>query len=301
MNFNLKKFGVTCWNTVKKYSPQILTVGGIGLIIYGTVKATQVTPAAKETIAEFKTCREACDNPELAPETAESMKKEAYKSVAKNLVSCYALPAACIVGGSAMIFGAHNIMDKRLATVTAGLTSLERMYNNYRGNVIEKYGEEEDFRLRTGIKTEEVETVEHSTNGRTRKVKKDIEYVDPSIAASPFVRFFDESNPNFSKVPSNNAFFLDKIQTILNNQLQAQGYVFLNDVLYALGYDRCSEGQIWGWIYDPDNPACHNFIDLGIKDTRRKTVQNFVNGYEPVVMLNFNVDGIIYDKLPKFA
>ena len=54
-----------------------------------------------------------------------------------------------------------------------------------------------------------------------------------------------------------------------------------------------------GWVYDQhDTETCDNFIDFGIYRNAFNSVARraFVNGYEPVVLLDFNVDGCIWER-----
>jgi hypothetical protein len=79
------------------------------------------------------------------------------------------------------------------------------------------------------------------------------------------------------------------------DKLRAEGYLFLNDVYEMLGIPRTREGQIVGWVYKKDNPVGDNYVDFGIFRTNRENNTNFVNGYEPTIILDFNVDGPILD------
>ena len=87
----------------------------------------------------------------------------------------------------------------------------------------------------------------------------------------------------------------------MNDKLRANGHVFLNEVYKELGFDDTKAGQVVGWIYDPENPNGDNYIDFGIYDVyncskseaERKTA--FVNGYERSIILDFNVDGNIWE------
>ena len=81
----------------------------------------------------------------------------------------------------------------------------------------------------------------------------------------------------------------------MNEKLLAQGHVYLNEVYDALGIPRSKAGQIVGWVYNPDNPVGDNYIDFGIYQTNRAVARDFVNGYEKVILLDFNVDGNILD------
>jgi hypothetical protein len=63
-----------------------------------------------------------------------------------------------------------------------------------------------------------------------------------------------------------------------------------------LGIPRTEAGQLVGWIYDEECPNGDNYVDFGIFDNRTPN-RNFVNGYERTILLDFNVDGPIYNLL----
>ena len=116
---------------------------------------------------------------------------------------------------------------------------------------------------------------------------------DPAFqAASPYAKFFDELNPNWTKDPSANLFFLKAQEQFANDKFQAQGYLFLNDVYDSLGIPRTSFGQLVGWF---KGNGGDEYIDFGIFDGDNESKRAFVNGYERSVLLDFNVDGVIYD------
>jgi hypothetical protein len=85
------------------------------------------------------------------------------------------------------------------------------------------------------------------------------------------------------------------VQDFANEKLKAQGYLFLNDVYEMLGIKKCREGQVVGWIYNEKNPVGDNFVDFGIYNYDDPRARDFVNGYERVILLDFNVDGNILD------
>lgn len=71
--------------------------------------------------------------------------------------------------------------------------------------------------------------------------------------------------------------------------------MFLNDVYDMLGIPRTKAGQIVGWFYDPKNPnhKGDDYVDFGLYDLYKEKTRDFVNGYEEVILLDFNVDGPI--------
>ena len=61
-----------------------------------------------------------------------------------------------------------------------------------------------------------------------------------------------------------------------------------------LGIPRTKAGQVVGWIFDKDNPIGDNYVDFGLLNTQN---EDFVNGYKRSVLLDFNVDGMILDRI----
>lgn len=90
---------------------------------------------------------------------------------------------------------------------------------------------------------------------------------------------------------------LKSIQSQLNDQLKRDGFLFLNDAYEALGFQRTAEGQVVGWLYCDDNTVGDNFVDFGIFDDMYKAKENFINGYERNIILDFNVDGPIVNMM----
>ena len=87
--------------------------------------------------------------------------------------------------------------------------------------------------------------------------------------------------------------FLRKTERWANDYLKSHGYLFLNDVYKALGFQPTRAGQVVGWIYDPINPVGDNYVSFGIDNLYDNGVRLFVNGNESAVWLDFNVDGDI--------
>ena len=182
----------------------------------------------------------------------------------------------------------HNILTKRNVALTAAYGALEKGFNEYRARVVDKYGEDEDRNLRYG--TQEVEIVDPET-----KKKKTVTRVgpdDPSI----YARFFDPFSTSWNKEPEYNLFFLKCQQNYANDLLRSRGHVFLNEVYDMLGIPRSKAGAVVGWVLS-ENGETDNFVNFGVFDGRTDVARDFVNGLEGAILLDFNVDGVIYDKL----
>ena len=104
---------------------------------------------------------------------------------------------------------------------------------------------------------------------------------------------FDNKNPYWTKSRQMNVLFLRNVQNYMNDLLRFKEYpglakhLILNDVLDRLGFPKTKVGYIVGWIYDEKNPIGDNYIDFDINP----------RGSNPNVVLDFNVDGIIFDRL----
>lgn len=115
-------------------------------------------------------------------------------------------------------------------------------------------------------------------------------------STSDYSRYFNEKCLAWSKDPEFNLLYLKQQERYANDKLKTQGYLFLNDVYNMLGVAQTKAGQVIGWIYDEKNPYGDNYIDFGIYTEHN---QDFVNGIENTALLDFNVDGMILDRLPE--
>ena len=60
-----------------------------------------------------------------------------------------------------------------------------------------------------------------------------------------------------------------------------------------LGMDRTTAGQVVGWVVSKD--GTDNYVDFGVFDADNLEKRMFVNGDERAVLLDFNVNGVVYD------
>ena len=289
-----------CKPAVAKALPSVMIFGGVFGVAAAAWRACSVTPEAKEAVSEFKAERDALEKSDISEGEKREQILDLYKKCGFTLVKLYARPVSVGVLSITMIFFGHGKLKKEITTLTATAASIDKMYQEYRGRVIEKYGEDADFNLRTGAKEVTVKETVTDEKGKEKKVDKKIKVAEDIMANSPYTRIYDETIAG-CKDPDFIFFKLASVQDYYNRKLQAEGYVFLNDVLDTLGYKKCQEGQVVGWLYNPDDPTLHNEIDFGIKDFSRRGARDLKNGFETCIWLDFNVDGVIYNRLPIFG
>ena len=281
----------------KAHSPEILLIAGIagavGTVILacaGTRKLDAVLEDSKQRIDEAK--ETAVEN-EDEQTTSGSQKALvlAYAQTSLDFAKIYG-PAVELGGLSIYcLLSSHRIMKDRNESLAAAYTTVYTAFKQYQDRVAEKIGAEAEKEIRYAVEKKKVDETETDENGKQKKLKKSI---DIATMPSGYAKFFDECSREWVKDPELNLMFLRGKQAMLNNKLQACGFVFLNEVYREL--DLCEptqEGQVVGWYYTPEHPS---FIDFGIYNTNRST-ERFVNGYERSILLDFNVDGVIIDKL----
>ena len=181
--------------------------------------------------------------------------------------------------------------------LAAAYATVEKGFKEYRGRVIERFGEELDKELKYNIKAKEVEeVVKDEETGEEKIVKKTVNVADPNMY-SAYARFFDDGCTGWTKDPEYNLMFLKDQERYANDLLKSKGHLFLNEVYDMLGIPRSKAGQVVGWFYDEKHPVGDNFIDFGLTDIHNAKVREFVNGYERTILLDFNVDGDILNMI----
>lgn len=123
---------------------------------------------------------------------------------------------------------------------------------------------------------------------------KEVDSDDDRLHFSDYARFFDEICAPWTNDPEYNLMFLRQQEIYATDLLKTKGYLFLNDVYDMLGIPRSKAGQVIGWIYDEKNPHGDNYVDFGLYNKANK---DFINGHSKSVLLDFNVDGLILDKV----
>ena len=298
MSRNLHKFGFK----FKKHSPEILAVAGVvGIVASGVMAckaSTKLSGVIEETTEQLNQVHDYVEQNGYSDKyTEEDSKKDTaiiYTQTAVKLVKLYG--PAVILGTLSItaMLTSNKILRKRNIALAAAYTTVDKAFKDYRGRVIERFGEELDRELKYNLKSKEIEEVVTDENGEETSVKKTVKAMNPNDI-SEYARFFDESCSSWNKSQFHNQMFLKQQQNYANDLLKSQGYLFLNDVYKMLGMDVAPYGQVVGWIYDEKNPVGDNFVDFGLYDLNDEAKRLFINGRERTILLDFNVDGNILD------
>lgn len=284
---------------LRKYGPEILVVAGIAGTIASTVLACKATTKlstildeSKETIDTIHKCAE--DETKKDEYSKEDAKKDlaiVYVHTGVKLAKLYAPSIALGVVSITGIVVSHDILRKRNVALATAYASLGATFKEYRGRVVERFGEEVDKELRYNIKAKKFEeTTTDPESGKEKKVKSTVNVAEPTL--DDYTLYFDNKCQNYEENRDYNLMFLRSQQQLANDRLKADGYLFLSDIYDALGIKRTKMSQTVGWVYKPDgNKNGDNFVDFGVVVTNRNTD----DGYEEAILMNFNVDGPILD------
>jgi hypothetical protein len=207
------------------------------------------------------------------------------------VVKLYAPAVGLGIAGIVCLTKSHRILEERNVALTAAYVAVDKAFAKYRERVIDRFGEDLDRELRYDY--QEVDIVDEQT-GKVVSGTRAGEG-DPGM----YARWFDgDSSSNWRSVEYEeyNWLFLRNQQNWCNDMLRARGYVTLNEVYACLGLAQTSAGAVVGWVYDRNNEVGDNYIDFRCWDQQDLPAQ-FNNGREGAILLDFNVDGLIWDKI----
>ena len=288
-------------NMVQKHSPEILAGVGVVGVVASTVMACKATMKLNDILEESKETRDKIREVESNPRyeeqySHEDAKKDLTINYTQTGLKIAKLYAPAVILGSASLgclLASNDILRKRNAALSAAYMTVDKSFKEYRQRVVDRFGEEVEKEIRYNIKAEEVTSTVVAEDGSETTVTETVKTMDPNLY-SDYAKFFDEASPYWQKDPEYNFMFLKSQQQYANDLLKARGRLFLNEVYEMLGIDKTKAGQIVGWVYNPENPIGDNFVDFGIFDMSKERVRAFVNGYEPNILLDFNVDGDVW-------
>ena len=284
---------------LKKHSPEILVVAGIAGTVVSAVLACKATTKVAEILDETKgtldTIHEGMETGAINGQeyTTEDGKKDTVVVYAQTGMKLAKLYGPAIILGTlsiTSILASNNILRKRNVALGAAYAAIDKSFKEYRGRVIERFGEQVDTELKYGIKAKKFEEIEVDPDtGKEKKVKKTVMVADPNLQ-SDYAVYFDSKSRNYETNPDYNRMFLKAQQAFANDKLQTRGHLFLNEVLDDLDLPRTPAGQIVGWTKDgPDG-----YVNFRIVEVERETEDG---RHEPALLLDFNVEGNIWEKM----
>lgn len=286
---------------IQKYSPEILM--GIGIVSFGgaiitacraTLRAEGVLEKHYQMMSDVEEAAEICQNTEnvdgemmYAPTDIARDKAIIYAKTTKNFVKLYAPSMALAALSLTCILSSENIIKKRYLGAVAAYNAVSGAFESYRNRVKDEMGEEADRRFLYGEKREELEVIDE----KGKKHKEEIIQINDE--PSGYARVFDSRNRNWDEDPTMSLMFLKAQQEYANHILNVRGHIFLNEIYDMLGFDHSQAGAVVGWVKGMGD----SYVDFGLSNIHKEGVRKFINGYDNIILLDFNVDGVILDKV----
>jgi hypothetical protein len=277
----------------QKNSPHILLAVGIGGIIVSTVMACRATLKLDKRLDEFKADLDSVkelredSKKEGRPYTDQDYFKDLGYVYTKNVSKLTILYGPPIIIGTVslgLIAGSHVQLSRRNEALTVTLAAVTKAYDSYRLRVQEELGKEKELELYRDVHKQVIDV-----EGK----EKAIEVSNPG-KYSIYARAFTEDNSCYQRNNQEyNRMFLQVQQNYYNEQLRMRGHVFLNEVYDNLGFDRSPAGALVGWIYKSENGD--GYIDFGLEEEVNHIQNASYMEIRPGYILDFNVDGVIYN------
>lgn len=300
-------------------APELLL--GLGITAVGTGTVMACVRSAKRTPQIISDANDLAESVrESNADDEKAMRRgvaHTYIHMGYEMTKVYALPTAIIGAGVGCIIGSHHIQKSRIVAIGAAYNTLLASFNEYRARVVEKEGETADKKYLYGEHEETIVEQKVSKKGKVTEKEKKIQVLGSGDGESLYHRRFDmTSSSQWTNDPDYNLAFVKGLERIFNNQLQAQGYVFLDEVYQSLGFslDGYSNAKNVGWLlgegdnhidfglYHPDmdlEERATNLAALRDGNDYKRTADSdiFMNGYDNALWLDFNCDGVIIDRI----
>jgi len=303
---NIKQMASRGTLVIRKWSPEIMVGAGVVGVVGSTILACRATLKLGDVIDEREKTADIInthgqkfvddDDTDYTEKDLAKDKTIAMANFVGNIAKLYWPSFTLGVASIGCIIGGHNILRKRNIAIVSAYKLAESTFTNYRSRVVESLGSEKDIEFLHGVKefgkSEEVSFKDPKSGDEKKVTLQEFNVTDPN-KISKYAKFFDDNNANWERNSESNLLFLTSQQQYANNLLHANGHIFLNEVYDMLGIPRTSAGQVVGWVL---NHGGDNFVSFGIYDNPSNPVAHaFVNGEERSILLDFNVDGLVYD------
>lgn len=308
---------------LKRHTPEILTAAGVAATTGGaiwiarrTIDAADILDEHKESIEEIKTLKEEGTSYQDDDAYRHDI-SHIYVDTTKKLVKNYTGPVLTFASGLGCLVGVNVSLKKKCTKTLAMYFGQKKLFDTYRNNVVNRFGEDVDYDMLHGTKTanEKVEVTDE--NGNVRKEKRSVKVKDDKLT-SIYGFFFDEGCAGWSNSEDYNKSYASIQNTVLYDELQRKGSLTLYKVWKAFGYieylkkmqnetddtevfnsieHRIEMSKIVGWKYDKKSNTYYNdkMFNLGLDpNSPSSAMRRFMKGLEKNVFIEPNVAGTIF-------
>ena len=308
-------FGGKIIKKVKFRSPELFigagVVGLVGAAVVAVRRGVRWHTAAKaEVLHDLETIKKAEGSPQY---TREDRVRDYAQVIGKGVWSFTQIYGPSVAVGAASvvsILAGTGILKGRLAAMTSAAATAQAALDRYRQRVREKLGEDADYEFAYEVSSKKAK-IKHEDGSKESLVTY---HLVPSsgewMAASPYSRLWDENAMEWCANRDIQFLTLRSLENHFNRELDVRGVVFLNDVYKALGLPMSKDAALVGWIKDYEKPKMAKLaaelgripgdgvISFGVFENESPSARAYLSGDDDRVVLDFNVDGVIYDLIP---
>lgn len=281
---------------IRSNSPTILFASGVVGVVATTVLASRATLHLEEIVAGAQQTMQDIKDTEakgLNTYGPEQAQQDRLTVIVQSGIKIGKLYGPTVVVGAlsiAALAGSHRILTNRNAALTVAYTGLDKAFKAYRARVRDEVGEDREKALYNDVEDREV-LIETEDQGPQPAMMR----TATGKGLSPYARIFEKgATADWKYGGRQNQFFIKCQEQMANDILRTRGYIFLNEVYRMLGFEESEAGQIVGWRYDGDGDG---YVDFGVLKGNWFDIERFINGDEDNIILDFNVDGPIYNKI----
>lgn len=291
---NVKLLAAKAGMKAKDIAPSALVIGGVigvgvatGMIIKAANKNPNIIKTGKDEIEQTRSC-------DGTPEQIEKSVKKTRKDTAKMLLKTYGPGIGLEIASISCILYGHKLVTGRLAAITTAYGALHQSYSRIVRRLDEVVSEEDKGKIKEGIYQNEVEVPEVDKDGNeTGKTKTEKVSITMPDEVSCYAKCFEAGSRYFHKDPTLNLLFLKNKEEEMTRLLHKRGYVTLNEVYCELDIPIVPYyGTNVGWVLNNGE----NKVSFDIYNIHKEANRDFVNGYEPCIWLDFNVDSVDISK-----
>lgn len=308
-------FGGKIIQKVKFRSPELLigagVVGLVGAAVVAVRRGVRWHNAAKgNLLLDLETIEKAKASPEYSREDKVRDYATAIGRGVWSFTQIYGPSVAVGAASVVSILAGTGILKGRLAAMTSAAATAQAALDRYRSRVREKLGEDADYEFAYEVSAKKAK-IKHEDGTKESLVTY---HLVPSsgewMAASPYSRLWDENAMEWCANRDIQFLTLRSLENHFNQELNARGVVFLNDVYKALGLPMSKDAALVGWIKDYEKPKMAKLaaelgrvpgdgvISFGVFENESPSARAYLAGDDDRVVLDFNVDGVIYDLIP---
>lgn len=268
----------------------LLEIGGTALIVSRAKKAAEISQHCSWRLDDMRIADE--QDAWESVEERKTERRDIWKYAVTEYTKCYGLAFGMVAGGMALTVVSKVTDSNTISDAYALAASTAAVFSQYRQRVIEDQGAEKDQLYLFGP---QAVTVEVDKDGNVIQKTEPIEDSNGKVNLPPHCMIFDETNPNWEKDPIANKDYLENHQRWLNQRLQAEGFLWENDIRRDLGFPLVKCGWTSG-IFATDADGNTNYLDIGL-GAMNPAAQRFRDGVEPSIILQPNLENNITDQL----